>query len=254
MLVFTGATATDPDLAAATATTATLSITNTNGETTDRLQIVPSGVYSVVGTELRANGVAIATFTGGTGTTPLVLSFTANMARIQAALGLIGFSSTSNAPSTTPRVLSVVLTDAASGASVVRTRTVGVTAVNDVPVVTLPSTTIAYAENAAPLLVFTGATAVDPDLASATATTATLTVTNTNGQSTDRLTIVPSGVYTVVGTALRANGVAIATFTGGSGTTPLVLSFTTNMARIQAAIGLIGFSSTSETHRRRPAS
>ncbi len=71
------------------------------------------------------------------------------MARIQAALGLIGFSSTSNAPSTTPRVLSVVLTDAASGASVVRTRTVGVTAVNDVPVVTLPSTTIAYAENAA---------------------------------------------------------------------------------------------------------
>ncbi len=247
-----GATAIDADLAAATSTTATLTITNTNAESTDRLSIVPSGVYSVVGTELRANGVAIATFTGGTGTTPLVLSFTTNMARIQAALGLIGFSSTSDAPSTTLRVLSVVLKDAANGLSVAKTRTVGVTSVNDVPVVTLPSTAIAYVENAGPLLVFTGATAIDADLAASTSTTATLTITNTNAESTDRLSIVPGGVYSVVGTSLRANGVAIATFTGGTGTTPLVLSFTTNMARIQATLGLIGFSSTSETPSTTP--
>ncbi len=252
LLVFTGATATDADLASATNTTATLTVTNTNGESTDRLTIVPGGVYTVVGNELRANGAAIATFTGGTGTTPLVLSFTTNMARIQAAIGLIGFSSTSDAPSTTPRVLSVVLTDAASGSSVARTRTVGITTVNDAPVITIPSTAITYVENAAPLLLFTGATAIDPDLASATATTATLTVTNTNAESTDRISIVPSGVYSVVGSELRANGVAIGTFTGGTGTTPLVISFTTNMARVQAAIGLLGFSSTSQTPSTTP--
>ncbi len=205
LLVFTGATAVDVDLAAATSTTATLTITNTNGESTDRLSIVPSGVYSVVGSELRANGVAIATFTGGAGTTPLVLSFTTNMARIQATLGLIGFSSTSETPSTTPRVLSVVLKDVVNGSSVAKTRTVGVTSVNDVPVVTLPTTAIAYVENAGPLLVFTGATAIDADLAASTASTATLTITNTNGESTDRLSIVPSGVYSVVGSELRAN-------------------------------------------------
>ncbi len=125
LLVFTGATAIDADLAAATSTTATLTITNTNAESTDRLSIVPGGVYSVVGTELRANGVAIATFTGGTGTTPLVLSFTTNMARIQAAIGLIGFSSSSDTPSVTSRVLTVRLTDATGASSTIQNRTVG---------------------------------------------------------------------------------------------------------------------------------
>ncbi len=167
-------------------------------------------------------------------------------ARIQAAIGLIGFSSSSDALSTTPRVLSVRLTDASNANSVVRNRTVSVVSVNDAPVINLPSAPITYTENGSSLLLFSGATAVDPDLAAATATTATLTVTNTNGESTDRLQIVPSGVYSVVGNELRANGVKIATWTGGNGTTPLVLSFTANMARIQAAIGLIGFSSSSD--------
>ncbi len=192
LLLYTGATAIDPDLAAATATTATLTVTNTNAESTDRVTIVPSGVYSVVGTELRANGVAIATFTGGTGTTPLILSFTSNMARVQAAIGLLGFSSTSQTPSTTPRVLTIRLTDAASTNSALLNRTVSVTSVNDVPIVTLPTTAISYTENAGPLLLFTGATATDADLAIATNTTATLTITNTNGESTDRVLIVPS--------------------------------------------------------------
>ncbi len=112
----------------------------------------------------------------------------------------------------------------------------GVTSVNDVPIVTLPTTAISYTENGGPLLLFTGATATDADLAVATATTATLTITNTNGESTDRVLIVPSGVYSVVGSELRANGVAIGTFTGGNGLTPFVISFSTNMARIQAAL------------------
>ncbi len=95
----------DADLLSTTNTTATLNVTNANGESTDRIQFVPSGVYTVVGSELRANNVAIATFTGGNGTTPFVVQFTTNMARIQAAIGLIGYTNSSDNPSTTSRVL-----------------------------------------------------------------------------------------------------------------------------------------------------
>ncbi len=229
-----------------------MTVTNTNGEATDRLQIVPSGIYTVVGTDVRASGVTIGTFTGGLGTTPLVITFNTNMSNIQSVLGFIGFSSTSEAPSTTPRVLSVQLKDAANSTSVLRNRTVGVTSVNDLPVVTLPTTAISYTENAGPLVVFADTTVVDPDLLTTSVTTAVLTITNTNGEATDRLSIVPAGVYTVVGSELRANNVAIGTFTGGTGTTPLVITFNTTMARIQAAIKLIGFSSTSDAPSTTP--
>ncbi len=198
--------------------------------------IIPDATYTVSANQLLASNVVIGTVTGGVGTTPLVITFSsaATVARIQEVLLRVGFSNNLEVPPTTARLVNVQLTDGVGGTSIVKTRTVGVTSVNDVPIVTLPTTAISYTENAGALLVFTGATATDADLAAATNTTATLTVTNTNGESTDRLQIVPSGVYTVVGAELRANGVAIATFSGGTGTTPLVLSFTTNMARIQA--------------------
>ncbi len=55
------------------------------------------------------------------------------MARIQAALSLISFASSSDNPLTTPRVISVQLTDSVGGASVTKVRTVGIVSVNDVP-------------------------------------------------------------------------------------------------------------------------
>ncbi len=87
------------------------------------------------------------------------------------------------------------LTDGDGGSSNQAIKLVQVTPVNDLPIISLPTTTISYTENGPSLIVFNGATAVDADLAAATATTATLTVTNTNGESTDRLQIVPSGVF-----------------------------------------------------------
>ncbi len=174
------------------------------------------------------------------------------MAQVQGALGAIGFLSSSENPSTVSRILNVSLKDSSSLLSVLRTRTVAVTSVNDAPIVTLPTGAISYVENAGPLLLFTGATATDADLLNTTTVSATLTVTNTNGEASDRLQIVPAGVYSVVGSELRANNVAIGTFTGGTGTTPLVITFNTTMARIQAAIGLIGFSSTSDAPSTTP--
>ncbi len=136
------------------------------------------------------------------------------------------FPVVSETPSTTPRLITVQLTDSFGAASVVRTRTVAVTSVNDAPVVTIPSTALTYVENGASLPLFNGATIVDPDLANTVNTTAVLKVTNTTGDSNDRIQILPSGVYTVANNVLKANGVTIATFTGGAGTTPLVVNFT----------------------------
>ncbi len=97
----------------------------------------------------------------------------------------------------TPRVLTVQLTDAGGAATPVLRRTVGVTSVNDIPNISLPTTSAHYNENGAPTFLYTGATVVDLDLLNTTSTRATLTVTNTNAQSSDRLQVIPSGVYTI---------------------------------------------------------
>ncbi len=161
--------------------------------------------------EIFANGVSIATYAGGNGSTPLFISFTTNMARVQAFLGLVGFSNTSEAPLTTPRVLSVQIADATGAPSATRCANGYRDSDNDVPVLTLPTSSILYTENDPSLSVFTDATAVDPDLSDSARDDGVLTVTNTNGESTDRLVVKPSGVYSIVGTNLRANGINIAT-------------------------------------------
>ncbi len=63
---------------------------------------------------------------------------------------------------------------------------------------TIPSGPITYIENGASLPILTGATAADPDLLPTASTTAVLKVTNTNAEATDRLQIIPGGVYSIV--------------------------------------------------------
>ncbi len=229
----------------------TVSLTN-NSEATDVLSIVTLGVgldaVSTNGSNVLVGGVHIGTYAGGTNQVPLTVSFNANAtpSRTQLLLRAIGFSSTSLGPSTLFRTVQFVLTDGDGGTSTPVTKLIGVVATNDAPVVVLPTSAISYSENAAGLLVFSGATAVDLD-APVTPSAIVLTISNTNGESSDRLQFLPSGVYTVVGNELRANGVAIATIAGGVGTTPLVITFNSNMARVQAVLNLIRFFSVSES-------
>ncbi len=81
---------------------------------------------------------------------------------------------------------------------------------------TLPTIPVNYVENAASVLVLTGATATDADLTSATPTTANVTITNTNADSKDRLRVIPSGVYSVTESEILPMGVSIATYAGGT--------------------------------------
>ncbi len=203
---------------------------------------MPSGVYTVVGSELRANNVAIATFTGGNGRTPLVISFTTNMARIQAALGLIGFSSTSDAPLNTPRTISVQLTDAANGSSTLLNRSVDFLPVNDVPTLelNLPGA-INYTRNTVAIVVAPTAAFVDADLGNYLG--GMVAFRALDGNSFNRIEL--SGSYSINGSnEVLFNGNVIGNATSnGVGANALSISFnaTSTPAIVQGLIRSVTF-------------
>ncbi len=110
------------------------------------------------------------------------------------------------------------VTDRFNATSTAVLRTVGVVSVNDAPVVTLPTSSVSYIENALPLLAFAGTTVGDVD--TPTITGGVLTITNTNGQTGDLLSFVSDATYTISGNQLLASGIAIGTISGGAGTAP----------------------------------
>src|SRR5207237_405360 len=112
--------------------------------------------------------------------------------------------------------------------SAAATKTVNVTAVNDAPTLTLPGPAVSYNEGAPAVLLDVGATAADVD--SADFDTGTLTVSlSANGSAGDRLGInsegTGAGQVGVSGSTITFGGTAIGAFTGGTDTTPLVITF-----------------------------
>ncbi|HIV72895.1 MAG TPA: cadherin domain-containing protein [Candidatus Aquabacterium excrementipullorum] len=107
------------------------------------------------------NGIS-GSWNASTGT--LTLSGSATLAQYQTALRSIAYSNSSENPSTATRTVSFTVTDSGGASSNTATRTVGVTAVNDAPVITSngggTSASISVAENATPV---TTVTATDVD-------------------------------------------------------------------------------------------
>ncbi len=111
-----------------------------NANANDRLEInnqgTAAGQISFTGTKLFYGGVQIGTFVGGSGATPLVISFTASTATPAAAQALfraITFRTISELPSTLPRTLTISLTDGDGGTSNLISQTVNVISVPDAP-------------------------------------------------------------------------------------------------------------------------
>ena len=101
-----------------------LTIANTlNGEATDKFFFRPQGnglgQINVVGSTITYGGIAIGTFTGGDGLTPLVVTFNANASELSvgATLRRLAWRSTSASPSVNPRTFSVTVTDGEGTAS-----------------------------------------------------------------------------------------------------------------------------------------
>ncbi|WP_145391307.1 DUF4347 domain-containing protein [Stieleria neptunia] len=107
------------------------------------------------------------------------------------------------------------------------TASLTVTDVNDAPVTGTSAGTAAYAEDAVATVVDSLLTISDVD--SVDFNGGQLTVTISAGASAnDRLTIAPGGAITLLGTGVYHSGTQVATFAGGSGAAPLVITFNGN--------------------------
>ncbi|WP_188113253.1 Ig-like domain-containing protein [Nocardioides humilatus] len=202
----------------------------------DRLEIrnqgTGAGQIGVAATDVSYGGVVIGSFTGGTtGSTPLVITLNASAtpAATEALLRNITYRDVSDTPSTASRTVRFVLTDGDGGTSSAATRGVTVVAVNDSPSISgVEGGALAYTENAAATVV-TAIGAVS-DVDSADFGTGVLTVDYfAGGQAEDRLEIrnqgTAAGQVGVSGADVTYGGVTAGSFTGGSGTTPLVITF-----------------------------
>jgi hypothetical protein len=117
-----GATVTDADSSNLGGGTLTVAITS-DGTSEDQLGIrnegTGAGQIGVSGSDVTFGGTTIGTFTGGTGSDPLVVTFnsSATPAAVQALLRKITFDTSALASSTGPRTVRAVLTDCDGGTS-----------------------------------------------------------------------------------------------------------------------------------------
>ncbi len=139
------ATVTDSDSANFNGGNLTVSFT-ANGATEDTLTVMNQGTSAgqigVSGTVVSYGGTNFGYYSGGTGGNSLVVYFTNTYATIAAAQQLItriGYTNTSDNPSTSARTVQYTLTDDGS-ASVSASKTINVTAANDAPTLSTIST------------------------------------------------------------------------------------------------------------------
>ncbi len=251
-------TVTEPDVTDFDTGTLTVSY-SVGGDSFDRLEIrnqgSGTGQIGVSGSTVSYGGLAFGTFTGGSGTTPLVITFNnfATPSRTQALVRNITYRNLADNLATLTRTVRFVLTDGDGGTSAPATRAVTLTAVNDIPVVAnVETTTLAYTENG-PATVITAAGTVS-DLDSANFGGGTLTIDYAaGGTADDRLEIrnqgTGAGQIGVSGSNVTYQGATVGTFAGGSGTTPLVITFqnTSTATTTQALLRNITYRNVSDT-------
>jgi len=114
------ATVSDPNTSVYTGTTLRVTVTN-NANGADQLSVrndgVNAGQIGVAGNAVSYGGTQVATFSGGTGSSPLVITFNAaaSSAAVQATLRNVTFQTGNSAPVQPTRGVSVVLTHADNG-------------------------------------------------------------------------------------------------------------------------------------------
>ena len=232
VLLDTSATVTDSDSADFSTGTLTLQLT-ANGEANDRLAInqegVAAGQINTTGSNVRSGTTVIGTFTGGTGTTPLVITFNANSTPeiAQNLLRNILYSNVSDAPGAADRTITITLTDGDGGTSTSKTKTINFSVRNDAPVIADFDTAVAFTEGTSPALLDSNATITDVDSLDFNGGQMRARVT-VNGDADDRLSIrnqgTDAGQIGVSGSNVTYAGVTIGTFSGGTGTTTLIIN------------------------------
>jgi murein DD-endopeptidase MepM/ murein hydrolase activator NlpD len=171
------ATLTDSDTGSYTSGSLKIEIIQ-GGSANDRLAVqhqgTGAGQIGVSGTTIQYGGTTIGTFTGGTGTAPLVVTFNSSAATptaIQALLQNVTYRNVASTPDTRPRFLRVTAIDPSNKASNVAIKRVSLMMdpFNDAPAVGgIPPTLPAVTEDTAnppgvQVLSFTSSTVTDPD-------------------------------------------------------------------------------------------
>ncbi len=220
--------------------TVAISANRVSGE--DKLAIKNTGTgtgqIGVNGSNVTYEGTTIGTFTGGTGTDNLVITFDsdATPTAVTALVKNITYENTNtNNPTASSRTVGFTVTDGDGGTSATSNATVTVSAVNDIPTISnLNSDTLAYTEGDGAKVIDQGTAAVVADVDSTDFNTGTLTVAISANRVSgeDKLAIKNTGTGTgqigVDGSNVTYEGTTIGTFTGGTGTDNLVITFNSN--------------------------
>ena len=233
-IIDAGATATDPD--SANFDTGTLTIDySVGGSADDRLAIrnegTGAGQIGVSGSNVTFGGTTIGTFTGGTGTTALVVTFNANSspAAAQALMRNITYANVSDSPAAS-RTVRFVLTDGDGGTSNAATKVINVTAVNDAPVVDLNGGaagidyTTTFTEDGPAVAAVDAAALTVTDADNANIASATITLTNHPDGADESLSV----------TGVSCPGITVAAYNSSTGV--LALTGSTTKAAYQACL------------------
>jgi hypothetical protein len=224
-----------------------------NGEATDRLEIFNTGngpgQVGVTANEIRYSGTIVATYVGGAVPAPLVIRFNSNstLAAVQAVVRSVTFRSVSDNPSTTQRRVNFVLTDGHRGTSAGSDAYIKVQRVNDAPIIWNLGPAPTFEEDEPPVYIAPAAKFTDYDSFNFNAGQLTVQLTQ-NGQASDLIAIKSTGNGTgqisAANGTVKYQGVVIGTYSGGNGTSPLVITFNGNstILGVQALIESLQFS------------
>jgi surface-anchored protein len=228
-----------------------------NRQTTDRLTILAQGdgpgEVNVSGTDVLYEGVVIGTYAGGyTSSNPLVVTLNASATPVS-VLHLarrVAFHNSGDNPTDLTRTVSLMVSDGDGKTSLAATKSVAVTAVNDAPVISNIGVAVNYKQNTAPVSVAGSAVVTDPDSANFQGGSLTVSLISggiaadevgirSQGAGNGRINVDGANVtYGVGGVAI-----VIGTWSGGSGTDPLVVTLNGNATpvAVQALIRNITF-------------
>jgi len=227
----------DPDSANFANGTLTASY-DSGGTADDRLSIRNQGIApgqvsvngNIVSYTFVTLPVVVANVTGsGVGTTALQVTFTpsATLEAVTAVLRNLSYRNVSDNPSTTQRVVNVVLNDGDGGNSPLVSYAIDVTSVNDGPGLGGLPASLTYEAGFPATVLAPAATALDPDNTTFAGGNFTVTIT-AGGLPGDILGIRNQGSglnrIGIDGSNVTFSGVTIGSFTGGTGGAPLVVS------------------------------
>ncbi|WP_312757294.1 DUF4347 domain-containing protein [Pulveribacter sp.] len=196
-----------------------------------RNQGTGAGQIGVSGSTITYGGVAIGTFTGGSGSNDLVITFnsaSATPTAVEALLhNLVYDNSNVDNPTASARTLGVTVYDGDSYTTTTNTATVNVVAVNDAPSLSPANTNTSYTEGGSAAVLSSSLALADVD--STTFQGATVTVSDF--RTGDVLSVGAPNGFTVS----YDSGTGVLTLSGGG-----------SQAALQAALRSITYSSTSD--------